>query len=71
MILLVNSDILIFLVPMLRVGMQAVALRADIFRLPAVLGSFDFLTDNRCPGDIRAKRYSLHSHAKHGNEIFL
>ncbi|MCP4113154.1 MAG: hypothetical protein GY749_47765, partial [Desulfobacteraceae bacterium] len=30
MILLVNSNLLIFLVPMLRVGMQAVALRADI-----------------------------------------
>ncbi|MCP4112092.1 MAG: hypothetical protein GY749_42290 [Desulfobacteraceae bacterium] len=46
MILLVNSNLLIFLVPMLRVGMQAVALRADIFRVPVVLHSFDSLTDN-------------------------
>ncbi|MCP4112647.1 MAG: PEP-CTERM sorting domain-containing protein [Desulfobacteraceae bacterium] len=32
MILLVNSNLLIFLVPMLRVGMQGVAFRADIRR---------------------------------------
>ncbi|MCP4111084.1 MAG: hypothetical protein GY749_37090 [Desulfobacteraceae bacterium] len=32
MILSVNSNLLIFLVPMLRVGMQGAALRADIRR---------------------------------------
>ncbi|MCP4110129.1 MAG: hypothetical protein GY749_32175, partial [Desulfobacteraceae bacterium] len=55
---------------MLRVGMQAASHRADVIRVPVVLHSFDFLTDSRRPGDIRAKRCSLHSHAKHGNEFF-
>ncbi|MCP4109857.1 MAG: hypothetical protein GY749_30785 [Desulfobacteraceae bacterium] len=34
-----NLKIKDFLVPMLRVGMQAVALRADIFRMPVVMHS--------------------------------
>ncbi|MCP4111477.1 MAG: hypothetical protein GY749_39105 [Desulfobacteraceae bacterium] len=50
MILSVNSKLPVLykknLVPMLRVGMQTVALCADIFRVPTVLCSFDFLTDN-------------------------
>ncbi|MCP4112489.1 MAG: hypothetical protein GY749_44345, partial [Desulfobacteraceae bacterium] len=69
--LLVNSNILIFLVPMLRVGMQAVALCADISGASVVCQEVKAVQNNRQSEDIRAKRYSLHSHAKHGNEIFL
>ncbi|MCP4100776.1 MAG: hypothetical protein GY750_05030 [Lentisphaerae bacterium] len=53
---------------MLRVGMQAVALRADISGASVICQEIKAAQNSRHSEDIRAKRYSLHSHAKHGNE---
>ncbi len=49
-------------------GMQAVALCADISGASAVCQEVKAAQNSRHSEDIRAKRYSLHSHAKHGNE---
>ncbi|MCP4112022.1 MAG: hypothetical protein GY749_41925, partial [Desulfobacteraceae bacterium] len=55
MILLVNStDSGIFLVPMLRVGMQAVALCADISGASVVCQEVKAVQNNRRSEDIRA-----------------
>ncbi|MCP4112527.1 MAG: hypothetical protein GY749_44545 [Desulfobacteraceae bacterium] len=55
---------------MLRVGMQAVALCADISGASVICREIKAAQNSRHSEDIRANRYSLHSHAKHGNEIF-
>ncbi|MCP4112278.1 MAG: hypothetical protein GY749_43265, partial [Desulfobacteraceae bacterium] len=54
-----------------RVGMRAVAVCADLSGASVVCQEDKASQNSRQAEDIRAKRYSLHSHAKHGNEIFL